>query len=390
MRDHFDLDDSIIYLNSGTHSIAPRAVLEAVTSYQRRYELNPTAGLLTAWGHVWEAQQAIARFVGARADDLFLRSNVTEALNAFILGMPLPSGGGEILVSDLEYGAIVNTCRFRCERDGLQLKQFHVPLEADAGGLVAALLAAVTPKTRLVVVSHIASGTGTVFPIGDLSRELRARGVLLAVDGAHGPGALPLDLSRLDDLDFYGGNLHKWFMGPKGTAFGWVSPRHQDLIQPLLAGWPTFECPDFSDGFNHSSRFAQKMVPLGCHDFAPFVALREAAAFWDTHGAEKMRARIAALVACVEREMAALGWSLLSPASGPLRGPMLTYALPPGLAGEGAQFLTRVLREQRLQISSPVVQGRPSVRLSPHVHNDEGQIREAVRRLRLVGALGKN
>ena len=108
-RSEFDLDESLIYLNAGTHSICPRRVTGALIEHLKVYERNPTGGLVSMWDRLWSVQQQVAAFLGARPEDLFLRTNVTSAMNAFILGIPLPAGPGEILISDAEYQAIVNS-----------------------------------------------------------------------------------------------------------------------------------------------------------------------------------------------------------------------------------------------------------------------------------------
>lgn len=379
MRKAFDLDPGIIYLNSGTHSICPREVLEAITRYQRAYERNPTTGLLAAWRQLWETQNTLATFFNANASDLFLRANVTQVMNACILGVPLPNDRKEILVTNLEYGAVMNVCRFRAERDGLSLREFHIPPQAEADALVNAVIAQLRPETSLLVLSHVTTGTGLVFPLEEIALETRKRGVLLAVDGAHAPGAIELDFKRLANVDFYGGNLHKWMMGPKGTAFGWVAPGHQETIMPLGAGWPTFECPDFYDGFTEASRFAQRFAMLGCHDFSPFFALNETLLFWKRHGASAIRARINELQRLAEAELASLAWKPLSPKPGPLRGPLLSYEVPERLQHHGALFLNKIYNEHRLQVSTPIVHKRLTLRISPHIYNTEDEIKRAVR-----------
>src|SRR5690348_16175777 len=109
-RSEFDLDESLIYLNSGTQSICPRNVLEAVVRHLHAYERNPTDHLIHSWENLWKTQSELAEFLGARPQDLFLRPNVTLAMNSFVLGARLPHDG-EILVSDTEYQAVVNVCR---------------------------------------------------------------------------------------------------------------------------------------------------------------------------------------------------------------------------------------------------------------------------------------
>lgn len=381
MREEFDLDPSFIYLNSGTHSIAPRAVLEAVTRHQREYERNPTQGLIAVWAKLWDVQKRLAAFFHAEPEDLFLRHNVSEAMAAFILGMPLREGG-EILLSDLEYGAVENICRERAYKGNYELRRFHIPLNAE--GLTKLVVDQLRDRTRLLVLSHVATGTGLLLPIARIAEETRKRGILLAVDGAHAAGALPLDFRDLQDVDFYGTNLHKWLLGPKGTGFGWVPKRHQEALRPLEPGWTTFEtAPEFAS-FGGGSRFASRLLMPGCRDFAPFLALHETLDFWKRHGEGAIRARLDALMTELERVMDPLGWEPLSPPLGSLRGPLAAYALPERLEKEGPALMSRLLAERRLQVSITRPHGKCRLRLSPHVYNTEEELAQAAKALRDV------
>lgn len=389
MRQHFDLDSELIYLNSGTHSLCPRQVNEALSKYRTEYEANPTHGLFTNWGKLWEVQKDLASFFNARPTDLILRLNVTHALSDFILGAKLPPAGGgragEILVSDLEYGAIVNQCRFRAQREGFSLRTLRLPSCEDdfptltPEKLVRLVLDELKPETRILLLSHVMTANGLVMPIAEIARETRRRGILFVVDGAHAPGVLPLDFSKLEDVDFYAGNLHKWMMGPKGTAFGWVAPRHQETLEPMQAGWTTFEFPPAFRAFGDGSRFQGKMMLSGCHDFAPFYALRETLQFWREMGAERIVSRIRDLQLHVYREMKEkVGWPLLSPAPGPLLGPLLSFEMPESLQAKGYGVMFELLEEKKLQVSITPIQGRFCLRLSPHIHNMEDEVSRAV------------
>ena len=388
-RDEFDLAPGLLYLNSGTHSLTPRAVLDAIAREERQYETNPTARLMGAWERLWEVQKGLADFLRADPRSLILRHNVTEAMNAFILGIPLAKGS-EILFSDLEYQAVENIGFYRAQRDGLTLRKFHLPLP-EAGRMapeeIADLIAReLRPETGLLVLSHVLTGNGMILPVAEIAARTRAKGVLLAVDGAHAAGALDLDFGTLENLDFYGSNLHKWMLGPKGTGFGWVSPRHHETLRPLEAGWATFESPDDYKPFGDGARFPARFLMQGCRNFAPFFAVEETLAFWKNHGPEKIRARIRSLQEFLEAEAAArLGWPLLSPdLDGGRRGPLTAFALPARLEERGHGLISRLLDEHRLQISMTRMQGRWRMRLSPHVYNTEAEISRAVEILSLL------
>lgn len=384
MRGEFDLDPGLIYLNSGSHSICPRPVVDALLREEREFERNPTFGLFSSKERLWVVQKELAGFLGASVHDLFLRQNVTQALNVFILGVPMPAGG-EFVVSDLEYGAVVNICRYRAERDGRKLRTLGLParreeLEGMAPeDFVRRIVAELRPETRMLLLSHVMTANGLVMPIREIARETRKRGILFVVDGAHGPGSLPLDFTQLGDVDFYGGNLHKWAMGPKGTAFGWVSPRHQEALMPGEIGWTTFEIPAAFKGFGEGNLFQARFAISGSANFAPFYALSETFAFWRRHAPGKIFERLDRLQRHAESEAGRLlGWPSLSPPHGGLRGPLLSYRAPDAIAAEGYEFNFRLLREKKVQISMPVIHGRPGLRLSPHVYNTEEEITRGV------------
>lgn len=374
-KDEFALDPGLLYLNSGTHSICPRRVIEAVVRNVREYERNPTNSLFQAWPALWQLQQEVAAFFGAQAKDFFFRPNVTAVLNAFILGAPLRPQGA-IAVTDLEYGAIANIARYRAEKDGRPFKTLKIETgpHADAIGLLDQL----TPDVGMLVVSHVFTGTGLVAPLERIAQETRKRGILLVVDGAHAPGALALDFKKLEDVDFYAGNFQKWMMGPKGTAFGWVPERNQAMLEPVFAGWTTFETPELFAGHGQGSRFQSRMLASACIDFAPFFALREMLAFWKEQGESRIQSRIHELQtkveALVDRE---LGWKKLSP-SKERRGPLVAYELPESCEKLGYQYMYDLLHQRGLQISVPVIDGKFALRLSPHIYNTEDELERAV------------
>jgi isopenicillin-N epimerase len=375
-----------IYLNSGSHSITPLRIISAVQRYQNEYEVNPTWNLFQAYGKLWRVQEKVAQFFGADPRSMFFRSNVTEVMNEFVQGMPLPSGA-EIAITDLEYGAIVNLVQFRCERDGIRSHVIHLPGSTEEIRkltpelLVKSIVSQFKPETRMFVCSDVVTFNGLMLPLEELARETRKRGILLVVDGAHGPGSKELDFKKLGDVDFYGGNLHKWMLGPKGTSFGWVHPSHHEKLQPLQAGWTTFETASFFESFGGGSRFAGKMLMVGCRDFSPFFALGDLIDFWNELGPEKIRDRIYELQSDLEQKIQALELMPLSPERGKLRGPLLSFELPPEARSRALQLFTELATRKSLQIVVPLMQERPVLRLSPHIYNTPEEHTTAVQAL---------
>jgi isopenicillin-N epimerase len=383
----------MIYLNSGSHSITPPRILDAVQRYQREYECNPTLGLFQTWGRLWKVQQRVARFFGADPRDIFFRSNVTEVLNEFILGMPLESVNGQapdIAITDLEYGAIANLVRFRCRRDGLGEHTIKLPgtsaeiQKLTPESVVERIVSQLTPRTRMLVCSDVVTFNGLVLPIEALAQETRRRGIFLVVDGAHGPGSQDIDFRRYSNVDFYGGNLHKWMMGPKGTSFGWVNPLHQEKLQNIQAGWTTFETSPVFDSFGGGSRFASRMLMVGCQDFAPFFALEDLIDYWEESGPAKIRSRIYELQADLERKLQKLDLAPLSPPRGPLRGPLLSFELPERARAKSLDLFFELAQKHGLQVIFPLMHGQAVLRVSPHIYNTPEEHTDAVEILRRV------
>ena len=233
----------VVDLNAGTHSRTPLRVLRAQRKAQDDYEANPTWGLMTLWRKLWPIQVRLAQFFGADPNSLFFRANITQVINELILGIPLPKQSA-LVMTQLEYGAVKHTCRFRAERDSLELIEIQLPATATASeaSILEAVEAQLPANTGLLVISHVFTGTGFIVPIDKIAKLARARGIRLIVDGAHAAGYLDVQLAELGavGVDGYAANLHKWMLGPKGTSFGWLAPDLHEGFRPIMAGWPTY------------------------------------------------------------------------------------------------------------------------------------------------------
>jgi isopenicillin-N epimerase len=265
LRDVFLLDPDVVYLNHGSFGACPRPVFDVYQEWQREVEREPVNLLARRLdGELAHVRSALADYVGARAADLVLLPNATAALNAVLRSLRLQRGD-EILTTQHEYGAIGLLLDFLSERTGARVVR---PPGEDAQSI----WAAAGDRTRVLVVSHVTSPTALLLPVAELCALAREAGVLSVIDGAHGPGHVPLDLERLG-ADFYAGNCHKWLCAPKGAGFLHVRADRRELLEPLVVGW----------GYRESE-FALRHGRQGTNDPSAFLAVPAAIEFVREHG----------------------------------------------------------------------------------------------------------
>jgi isopenicillin-N epimerase len=237
--EHFSLDPAVIYLNHGAFGAVPRVVQEAQREFRELLERNPVHFFMRELERRLDETRAIlGPFLGANPDDLGFVPNATAGVNTVLTALDFEAGA-EIVINDHTYPACRNAVQYWAARRGLRVRIAKIPFPVSSDEqLTQAILAEVTPRTKLVLLDHITSPSGLIMPLHDLIRALSERGIDTLVDGAHGPGMLPLHLEALGAA-YYTGNLHKWCCAPKGAAFLWVRRDRQALIHPLVIshGW---------------------------------------------------------------------------------------------------------------------------------------------------------
>ncbi|MBX7193850.1 MAG: aminotransferase class V-fold PLP-dependent enzyme [Sandaracinaceae bacterium] len=233
-RARFVLDPEVTFLNHGSFGACPREVLDAQAALQRELEREPVRFFVRELGpRLDAAREEIARFVQSAPEHLVFVRNATEGVAA-VLGSLRFEEGDELLTTDHVYGACRNALERVAARHGARLVIANVPFPlGDPSEVLDAIEAAVTPRTRLALLDHVTSPTGLVFPLEAIVSRLEGRGVRVLVDGAHGPGMLPLALDALG-ASYYAGNLHKWCCAPKGAGILHVRPDRQSEIHPAI------------------------------------------------------------------------------------------------------------------------------------------------------------
>lgn len=236
-RAAWTLDPSITFLNHGSYGACPRAVLEAQSELRARLESEPVQFMSRELeARLDQARSALATFLGADPEGLAFVTNATEGVNTVLQRIDLRPGD-VLLTTDHAYGACKNILEFVAAGSGASVVVARVPFPLrDAREVVAAILAALTPRTRVALIDHVTSPTGLIFPIEEIVAALAARGVDTLVDGAHAPGMIPLQIDRLGAA-YYTGNCHKWLCAPKGSAFLYARADRRGSLRPLAISW---------------------------------------------------------------------------------------------------------------------------------------------------------
>lgn len=368
------LDPDAIYLNHGTVGVAPKKVLAAQQVWRDRIERHPSRFMLRdLWtftgaqtgGQTLMRQSAseVATFVGATADDLVFIDNTSAGVNAIVRTMPL-AAGDEIVITDHAYGGIVTAINYAAARAGAKVVTVAMPYPAfTASAAVDRIAAALTPRTRLVIVDHIAAESALVFPVADIVAACHARGVLVLVDGAHVPGQLALNVSAIG-ADFYVANLHKWAMAPRSSAFMVVTPEHQSWVHPPVISWGL------------GTGFTQEFDWVGTRDPTPWLTAPDGIRFLQGLGLDDVLDYNHALTWRAAQTLTNR-WGTPLEIDESAVGSMVSVMTPERCGTTKPEAVTlrdRLLFEHNIEVQVHARDGRVWVRVSAQCYNDDSDI----------------
>ncbi len=385
LRVHWTLDPQVVFLNHGSFGACPRSVLAEQDRLRAQVEREPVQFFMHALGPLLDAaREEVAAFVGARPEDLVFVRNATAGVNAVLAALPI-AAGDELLTTDHVYGACRNALGHLCQRTGARLVVAPVPFPISGPDeVIAAILAAVTPRTRLALIDHITSPTGLVFPIAEIVAALHARGVDTLVDGAHGPGMVALDLEALGAA-YYTGNFHKWCCAPKGAAMLHVRRDRQENLHPSV----------ISHGYTSASGRSplwEEFDWTGTDDPTSWLCVPVAIRWLGQllpGGWPELRARNHATL-LAGRDCIAAALEIPAPAPDDMLGNLAALPLPPGRHAPTSAFhndpLQRALFD-RHHIEVPVppwpAPPRRLIRISAQVYNGAADYEALARALRV-------
>ncbi len=364
-RDQFYLDRDVAFLQGGSVGPSPKPVVDRVTEAIRAFDSDPLKHQPKYWPIVEESREKLARFVGTRPERIALVQNTTMALSVFAQGVTWKVGG-EILMTDQEYGA-VNACfDYVAERHGMTVRRVHLPMEiTDQQQIIDVFKSGLNDKTAAMVFGHVYWSTGLVTPVKELTEIGRDRGIWVVVDGAHAVSMVPLHLDEWNP-HFYASSLHKWTLSPKGTGMLFVSDDAHDRVEPLILGSSAHPNPN-------ASRFDM----MGTRDQTPFIGLGTALDFQQEIGWDHIRTYCRGLVDYMRERLGRIrGVRFLTPRDPEMSGFITTFTI------EGAD-LQKIRQElwddEKIETVAFHINDVPVFRISTHFYNSREEIDRMVR-----------
>jgi len=237
IRKQFYLKDDVTYLQGGSVGPSAKPTIERIIDILRDFESDPLMNQrLGKMGSLVESSRdKLADFIGAPSDCLALVLNTTMGMNIPAQGLPL-SPGSEILMSNQEYPSVQSMWDYMAQEQNVLVRKIPLPTPPESPqDIVDAYARYITPRTQVLVFSHVYYTTGLVAPVQALSELAHAHGAHAIIDGAHAVGMAPTNIEQIG-CDFYASSCHKWLLAPKGVGFAYIAPQFLTTIRPPILG----------------------------------------------------------------------------------------------------------------------------------------------------------
>ncbi|HEX3432178.1 MAG TPA: aminotransferase class V-fold PLP-dependent enzyme [Rhizomicrobium sp.] len=370
-RRAFELDPHLIHLNHGSYGAVPREVRVEQDRWRTRIEKNPTGFFQEEYPPLMRAMaQHVARRLGGDASDWVFCENATSAANGVLQSLDLKAGD-ELLTTSHAYGAVMKAMVLNASRRAAILTVAEVPaFPAAEDEVVSAIVARMSPRTRLLVIDHITSATALIFPVRRIAEAAGAAGVPIFVDGAHAPGQIALDVPSLG-VDWYTGNAHKWLFAPRGCGVLWTHPARQAMTRPVVLSHGT------DQGYTAAFDW------IGTRDPSPWFCFETAALAHDAFGGAALMAGNRRLADEVAGELSAeLDARIAGPSA--MRGSMAALRLMEGCEDpeKAAAYRRRLASEHRIMVPVYAFAGALWLRISAQIYNVPGDYRGLARACR--------
>lgn len=358
VRKQYPLTYDRVYLNTGGLGPATYAALDAMRTTQMDLQRLSETG----HGMLAGAREVAARFLGADPEEIAFLRNATEGNATVASGFSFSSGDEVIFESHAHPGGAIPWMT-RQKESGVKVKVFE-PDRESAEGNVQRIVDQITPRTRVVQVSHITAPTGVVMPVDEIAAVCRDRGIWFHIDGAQSAGAIPFDLHAIG-CDSYATSGHKWLGAPHGTGMLYVRKDRLDEVIPTEVG--AYSNSDFviPDSLGYTPT-AQRYEP-GTRDVESVVGMKAAMEFMMSIGMDRVAAYTESIGRYLHEQLAALpGVEVLTPSAAGLRGAMTTFKTSTVKYDE---LYRGLLQDHKLRCRIVTEQGLDALRVSTHIFN---------------------
>jgi selenocysteine lyase/cysteine desulfurase len=297
VKREFPLDDGIIYLNAANVCPASRPVMDRHLEFLRDFHANPSFQNREKYVALRERLRGkLAAMLGVTADEIALTRNTSEGTNIIVHGLELKTGD-EVVITDHNHPSNNDSWKVRARREGFVVKSVPVPVPArSVDELLGSIERAITPRTKVIAVTHLTNTTGVLYPVREIAALARAKGIFVHVDGAQSCGALDVNLKEIG-CDSYSASAHKWLMGPLEAGVLYV---RADRIAQI---WPSIVTAGWSDNL----KGALKFEVFGQRDDPRVVAVEAAVDFVTLIGMRNVETRMRALADRAKTGLVQLG-----------------------------------------------------------------------------------